>query len=220
MPENPHLTPPKQSRSQKTLERIVRASLDILEAEGVDGLTVQAIVKRARSSVGSFYARFAGKDDLLEYLGERVWREAAQRWDEALASRDLSGLTLPELVEGAVRLLADAGRSRASYLKALERAPNTGGDAYLAFQGHVVQGLEKLLLDRASEMDHPDPALAARLGLRAVVALLEEPPLPGAEPLSMDRRVAEAGRLLRGYLTGGASGEPPTGQVDFFEVWT
>jgi AcrR family transcriptional regulator len=220
MSATPHLTPPKQSRSQKTLERIVRASLEILDAEGVEGLTVQAIVKRARSSVGSFYARFAGKDDLLEYLGARVWREAAQRWDDALASRDLSGLSLTELVEGAVRLLADAGRSRASYLEALERAPGTGDDAYLAFQGHVVQGLETLLLARASEMDHPEPARAARLGLRAVLAVLEERPLPGSEPLSTEQRVVEATRLLSGYLTGGAAGEPPTGQVDFFEVWS
>lgn len=219
MPEKPHLTPPKQSRSKRTLERIVRASLDILDAEGVEGLTVQAIVARADSSVGSFYARFAGKDDLLHYLGERVWREAAERWDDALASRDFSGLTLAELVDGAVRLLAEASRSRASYLKALERAPGTGDDAYLAFQGHAVQGLEALLLAQASEMDHPHPSLAARLGLRAVLALLEAPPLPGAEPLSLEQRVEEAGRMLLGYLAGGPPGDRPTGQVDFFDIW-
>jgi AcrR family transcriptional regulator len=220
MPDNPHLTPPKQSRSQKTLERIVRASLEILDAEGVDGLTVQAIVQRARSSVGSFYARFAGKDDLLEYLGERVWREAAQRWDDALAGQDLDGLSLAELVGGAVGLLADAGRSRASYLKALERAPGTGDDAYLAFQAHALQGLEALLLARAGEMAHPEPALATRLGLRAVIALVEAPPLPGAEPLTMERRMDEAVRLLHGYLAGGEPGDRPSGRVDFFDIWS
>ena len=94
-----HVNPPKQSRSKRTLERLVGASLEILGREGPDALTVQAIVERAGSSVGSFYARFAGKEDLLDYLGERVWREAAARWDEALASRDLSGLDLRQLVE-------------------------------------------------------------------------------------------------------------------------
>ena len=72
--EATHHIPPKQTRSRRTLERIVQASLDILEREGPDGLTVQAIVERAGSSVGSFYARFGGKDDLLEYVGDRVWR--------------------------------------------------------------------------------------------------------------------------------------------------
>ena len=219
MSDTPHLTPPKQSRSQKTLERIIRASLEILDAEGPEGLTVQAIVTRASSSVGSFYARFAGKDDLLEYLGERVWREAAQRWDDALAARDLSGLTLAEVVDGSVRLLADAGRSRSSYLKALERAPSTGDDAYLAFQAHAIRGLTELLLARRADMSHPDPVLAVRLGLRAVVALLEAPPLPGAPLLSPEQRSDEAVRLLLGYLAGGAPEDRPTGQVDFFDIW-
>ncbi|HSG08554.1 MAG TPA: TetR/AcrR family transcriptional regulator [Longimicrobiales bacterium] len=215
-----HLTPPKQSRSRRTLERIVRASLEILEEEGVDGLTVQAIVARADSSVGSFYARFAGKDDLLEYLGDRVWREAAQRWDDALASRDLSGLSLSELVDGAVRLLADAGRSRASYLKALAQAPTTGDEAYLAFQGHAIEGLGVLLMAKASEMGHPDPAVAIRLGLRAVLALLEGPFPPGSETLPLERRLEEAGRLLHGYLTAGEAAGRSTGQVDFFDIWS
>ena len=85
----PH--PPRQLRSRRTLERIVRASLQILNEDGPDGLTVQAIVERAGSSVGSFYARFSGKDELLAYLGERIWREAAARWDEAVASRKGAG---------------------------------------------------------------------------------------------------------------------------------
>lgn len=220
MSDTAHITPPKQRRSEKTLERIVRASLEILEAEGADGLTVQAIVKRADSSVGSFYARFAGKDDLLEYLGERVWHEAAERWDDAMAARDFSGLTLAELVDGSVRLLADAGQSRSSYLKALERAHGTGDEAYLAFRAHTVEGLTALLLARSSEMSHPDPALATRLGLRAVAALLEIAPLPGAPLLSMEQRREEATRLLLGYLAGGSPEDRPTGQVDFFDIWS
>lgn len=216
----PHVIAPKQSRSQRTLERIAQASLEILEAEGPEGLTVQSIVKRSGSSVGSFYARFAGKDELLEYLGERVWREAAQRWDEALASRDWNGLGLADMVDGAVRLLAEVGRSRGSYLRALERTPGTGEDAYMAFQAHVVRALEALLLARESEMDHPDPEVAARLGLQAAQALVESVPMPGAPPIPLERRVDEAIRILHVYLAGGrAAGDQPSGQVDFFDIW-
>ena len=72
-------SPPKQSRSRKTLERIVNAALEILAAEGPAALTVQAVASRANSSVGSFYARFRGKDDLLNYLGTRVWEDVRAR---------------------------------------------------------------------------------------------------------------------------------------------
>lgn len=215
----PH-NPPRQSRSRRTLERIVRASLAILEEEGPEGLTVQAIVARAGSSVGSFYARFSGKDELLEYLGERVWREAAQRWDEALASRDWSGLDLAGLVEGSVRLLGEAGRSRATYLRALERTPGARDDAFLAFQAHVLEGMGALLLARAEEMDHPDPEVAVRVGLRAVQGVLDDAWGEGVEVLPLDRRMREASTLLLQYLIREGEGDTvDPAQVDFFDIW-
>jgi AcrR family transcriptional regulator len=168
--------------------------------------------------VGSFYARFAGKDELLAYLGERIWREAAERWDEALAAQAWDGLGLPKLVEGAVRLLSEAGRSRDEVLRALERAPGARADAYRSLQAHVLQGLEGLLLARAGEMDHPEPPVAVRLGLRAVLAVLEEPAPDAAAAIPEERRREEAARLLLTYLTGREGRRP--GPPDFFEIWS
>lgn len=215
----PHLNAPKQARSKRTLERIVRASLEILNEEGPEGLTVQAIVERAGSSVGSFYARFAGKDELLDYLGERIWHEAAARWDEALAARDWHGLGLEETIEGAVRLLGEAGRSRASVLAALERTPGSREDSVLAFHTHLIRGVERLLLERTRGMSHPDPAVAVPLGLHAVLAVLDASPTPGRETLPLEHRIEEAGRMLRAYLLGGEMQRRPSQDVDFFDVW-
>ncbi len=217
--ETAHLNPPKQGRSRRTLERIVKASLAILEDEGPIGLTVQAIVERAGSSVGSFYARFAGKDELLDYLGERVWREAAGRWDEAVAARDWSGLDLAGMVEGAVRLLGEADDSRAAYLRALGQTAGAGGDAYLSFRTHVTAGLEELLLARSDEMAHPDPPVAVPVGLRAALSVLEARVIVGADPLPVERRMEEAATLLMSYLAGGREGPAGSRDVDFFDIW-
>ena len=135
------LNPPRQNRSQRTLERLVRASLDILDEQGPTALTVQAIVTRADSSVGSFYARFKGKDDLLDYLGERVWQEALDRWNTSVSSHDWSELDLRQLAEGSVRLLSDAQRSRSSYLKSLDRAAGRNDDAYVRFRRPLLDGI-------------------------------------------------------------------------------
>ena len=218
MPELLPQLPPKQSRSRRTLERIVRASLAILERKGAEELTIQAIVERSGSSVGSFYARFSGKEELLAYLGERMWREAAEGWDAALGARTWDGLGLAEVIEGAVELLAETGRSRGMVLRALERAPGAREDAYRSFQAHVLQGLEGLLLARAGDMDHPEPAVAVRLGLRAVLAVLEEPAPDAAAAIPEERRREEATRLLVTYLTGGEGRRP--GPPDFFEIWS
>jgi AcrR family transcriptional regulator len=215
------INPPKQSRSRRTLERILGATLEILETEGPDALTVQAIVDRAGSSVGSFYARFSGKDDLLEYLGERVWREAASRWDAALAEKDWAGLDLKEIVGGAVALLDQAGRSRASYLKALARTPGARDDAYLAFHTHVLRGIEALLLERVAEIDHPEPTVAVPLALQAALAVLEAPVASGlGGAAARERRAQEAQALVLSYLTGRSPRvAQPFEQVDFFDVW-
>lgn len=214
-----HVRPPKQSRSRRTLERIVRASLAILDEAGPDGLRVQAIVARAGSSVGSFYARFDGKDELLEYLGERVWREAAERWDQALASQEWRGLDLRSVVEGAVRLLSEAGRSRASSLRALERTPGARDDAYRAFHAHVLRGVEGLLLERVDEITHPDPPVAVPVALRGALAVLDAPPGSPLSDVADDRRVEESSRLVLAYLTGDAGGASSRGDVDFFDIW-
>ena len=166
MPDEPglaSLNPPKQSRSRRTLERIVDASLELLATEGPSGLTVHAVVDKADSSVGSFYARFKGKDDLLDYLGDRVWQEALDRWNEALVSRDWSELELGALVEGAVGLLIDAQRSRSAYLKALDRAAGRQSDAYATFRSHLLVGLADLLLERRGAIAHENAELAVRL---------------------------------------------------------
>jgi AcrR family transcriptional regulator len=230
-----HLNPPKQSRSRRTLERLVEASLDILSEDGPSGLTVHAVVERAGSSVGSFYARFGGKDDLLDYLGERVWQEAQERWNAELAARDLTQVPLADLVAASVGLLIDAQRSRSRYLRALDRADGRQGDAYEAFRAHVRKGLVDLLLSRRSEIRHETPELAVHVALEAVVGVVDTE-LQGSEPesretdarsgtstssrarLGREELVTECRSLVLGYLTGD-SGRGPEGRVDFFDVW-
>ena len=219
----PALNPPKQPRSRRTLERIVRAALDILEEEGPSGVTVQAVVARAGSSVGSFYARFGGKDDLLEYLGSRVWDEALGRWSEAVAARSWAEMDLAELIAGAVGLLFDVRRSRVEQLRSLDRMAG-GTGAYDSFRAHLLQDLESLLLERRAEFRHESPELAVRLGLRAVLGVLDgelEGELevePGDEADPRDVLLRECRDLLLAYLVGGRSAGDPA-QVDFFDVW-
>lgn len=218
------LNPPKQPRSQRTLERIVAAALELLEQEGPDGVTVQAVVSRADSSVGSFYARFGGKDDLLHYLAERVWDEALERWAAAVEARSWSDMSLAEIVEGAVGLLIDVRRSRVGHLRELDYMAG-GGDAYERFRRELVGSLEKLLLERQGEMEHANPELAVRLGLSAVLGVIDVgPDAPGTgrsadgAGLGRDLLLHECTELLLRYLTAGSTtrGSEP---VEFFDVW-
>lgn len=218
--ETAPINPPKQDRSRRTLERIVAASLELLATEGPGGLTVHKVVERADSSVGSFYARFGGKDDLLDYLGERIWTEALGRWNGALQSTDWSEYELAGLVRASVGLLADAQRSRSVYLRAIDRISGPRAHAYETFRTEVLEGVSDLLLSRAEEIDHEDRERAVRIGLRAVMGVLDAEARAIGERLDRNTLVDECSRLLMGYLSVPDSGSSGGAGPDFFDVWS
>jgi AcrR family transcriptional regulator len=219
-PEPANINPPRQRRSQRTLERIVAASFDILATEGPSGLTVHRVVEKAHSSVGSFYARFEGKEDLLDYLGERVWAEALDRWQRALESRDWGEAKLPALVRGAVALLVDADRSRSVYLKSLDQVSGRRSNAYDLFRVQVLEGVAALLLERSSEMTHSAPTVAVRIGLEAVMGVLDAENRVAGDRLDRELLVDECTSLLTRYLAETSSGGADGSGVEFFDVWS
>ncbi len=205
-----HVNPPQQARSRRTLERIVRAAVALLDEEGPDGLTVQAVVARAKSSVGSFYARFKGKEELLEYLEERVWDEARERWQAQLAERDWSSLSMEEVARGSARLLASTHRSRAIFLKSLDRMGAGGGEGYESFRRFVLQALAKLLLEHRDRIRREDAEAAVRLALAALSGIVETGDPETGEPFPEEVTVREGSALVLTYLMADiGAGEAP-----------
>src|SRR5437867_12848075 len=77
---------PEQARSQRTLRRLLAAAAVLIEEKGHAAVSIPEIARRARSSVGGFYARFRDKNELLRALEERhfleVWRRLEVLADE------------------------------------------------------------------------------------------------------------------------------------------
>jgi len=218
--------PPKQDRSRRTLERIESAALALISERGVEDTTVHDIVRRARSSVGSFYARFPAKEDLLLHLESKVWTRARERFDEALEERDFGGVPLAALLEPLVRLVLDSNREDARQRRFLDirNGSQDRGAGMRTFHAHILARIRPLLLARNEEILHPIPERAVDLGFAAVVGairVLEEGTLEeGARAgLSDEAVVLELARLYRFYLGGGRTeGEMPP-QMEFFDIW-
>ena len=225
-PVSDHLNPPRQDRSRRTLERIEQATLALIAEGGVEAATVQDIVKRARSSVGSIYARFDGKEDLLLHLEGRIWREARVRFDEALDERDFDGISLTGILEPLVQLVLQSHREDARQRRSLDIRPGSPeqGAGMRGFHAHILSRIRPLLLARDREILHPIPERAVDVGFAAVVGairVLEEGTLEeGARAgLTDESVVAELARLYRSYLGGGRpDGEAPP-QMEFFDIW-
>ena len=156
---------PKQNRSRASFEKVIAAARQLLEEREFESFTLADVVKLSGVSLGSIYARVAGKDDLLRVVQERVLEEMAvdetillslERWEGV----PLSAM-LPVLLDG----VAETLRRNASTLRAFMHRAATDDvirGAGRASGERVARMFQEVLLLRRDEIKHPDPERAAR----------------------------------------------------------
>ena len=218
--------PPQQERSRKTLARIVKAALELIEQRGVDGASVQDIARRARASVGTFYARFEGKDDLLKYLEVQLWADAEATWREALETHEWGSLSFEELVSTVVHILIEVDRAGARQRRLIEhsRGPGTASEVARAFEARLSEDIRELLLRHASRIEHPDPSRAVDVCLAVVAGTLRHrdsgrlgmTSLGGMDDAAW---ATELTHLCLAFLGGSSASTGSRSQMDFFEIW-
>ena len=213
---------PQQARSARTLARLEAAALRLIREEGLAGLSIQGVVKEAGSSVGSFYARFGSKDDLLEYLRSGARARALDAWAERAAdlsqqAGDLEAL-LPLMCAAVVATFEGAG------VEAMLLNPDSG-TAQEGLGEAMAESLRGLLAAHRDEIRHPDPMLAVDFSVRALVALgreLASLPDQGRPGHSREALLGEVALSQLRYLAGGgdpdADREPRQG-IDPFDIW-
>ena len=94
----PSFIEPQQTRSRRTLERIVSATETLLVRQPFASVTVDEIVAEADASKGSFYNRFADKESLIDYLSELHFDQLAAAWRRFLEPTRWNGTSLRRLV--------------------------------------------------------------------------------------------------------------------------
>lgn len=85
---------PKRAREQPALSRdqIVRAALELLDAEGLDALSMRRLGARLGSGATSIYWHVANKDELLELVLDEVYGEAQVPAAEEIGWRDAASV--------------------------------------------------------------------------------------------------------------------------------
>jgi AcrR family transcriptional regulator len=205
-----HVQPPLQDRSRRTLEKIGRAVEDLLATRSFDDISVADIARRARCSIGSFYARFASKDDLLPYLYERYDADLKPRIQARAAAVDWSTLTLRDAVWLIVENTVDMYVERRNLLRAVallvRTNPSAATPAMRGVRREATDLPAQALARFAGEIAHADPLDAARIGFFMVTAiarekiLFGEAPHASSTPLDADRLKRELARMLLAYL--------------------
>jgi len=175
----PRVRPPRQVRSQETLDRILDAAERVLDEKSFTEATVAEIMMRAGVTVGAFYRRFPDKDALLHFLDERFFQEVGERGHAVLDVERWRGAStadiLTEVARAAVELyLTNRGVARSLFLRA--RVDPVVQTSARRVNAHFIERLQTLLLqpERRGELTHPDPERAIALGFLMFIGALRE----------------------------------------------
>jgi AcrR family transcriptional regulator len=78
--------PPRQARSIASTNRMLTAAEALFAAGGAEAVTVEAVVRKAGTSVGSFYARFTDRAGLLAAMHGRFLERMREEAGAAVAA--------------------------------------------------------------------------------------------------------------------------------------
>jgi AcrR family transcriptional regulator len=168
-----------------------------------------AVAARAGSSVGALYTRVPDKAALVRAVQLRILSRQLTAMEALTADTRLSTAPLDEVVERFVAGLVLAFRAHAGVVRAFL----VQGVRDAVMRQRVVLGLEAVaamlagLLRERSDIDHPDPELAADVVVRTIVGALQQTILLD-RPFPEEPYIAELTRAARCYLTDPPAGEP------------
>lgn len=184
---------PVQARSRKTMNRILDAAETLLAESSIDRIGIADITAAAGVAAGSFYTRFADKDDLLERLVERYVDDL-----HAVAARAVPKIRAERRLEARVAMVIDAvtglfaqrrGVVRSVLMK-IRHDPDYRNPALMReFQAFYDLAAE-LITGTGEEIRAPDPRAAGRFCVQLIASfcrdaiLFEEFPLQLTTPRS------------------------------------
>ena len=208
----PHLkAAPRQERSQDTLARVLRATEHLLDRMHFEDITLGQILERADVSVGSFYARFHSKEDLLPHLYTAYSENLRRRAAAAAAPERWAGKNLAARIRALMHLAVAAYREERGLLRAVallaRSRPKQVAKSALRERDDQYRTMAALLLACAGEIRHPAPARAVATGLLFALAacrdkiLFAEAPHPASVTLTDEQLADELARALHAYLT-------------------
>jgi len=168
---------PRQARSQETLERLLGATLELLDECSFDEITVADIVRQAERTVGSFYARFEDKYAVLYELVARRNERIVESVTTFCEPDRWTGRPLAEFVAESVTANVRAVRRSTPLFRAALIAAAT--DERFREQRHAMTRecaeLQKaFVMTRIHEISCVDPARASDQMFEVVAAALEQ----------------------------------------------
>jgi AcrR family transcriptional regulator len=163
MPTETAYRPPRSRPGHRSLEKLLVAAEDQLRKEELEFFTVDGVLERAGVSVGSFYARFPGKDALLSAVVDRLHARTQPAILAALEAQRHVEQSLEEAVDHAFGILIEDVMNERELHRAFMML--SAFDPVLRSKGEQVHlehrlAVTAVLAAHRAEIGHTDPDMA------------------------------------------------------------
>jgi AcrR family transcriptional regulator len=194
------------------MERLLAATLEVIEERGLAGVTIPEIAAAAGASTGSVYRRFTDKEALIRSAFLRLLEDAQEANQASLPPDRFQGLGLDQALHAVGRALVAQYRGRAGLLKALDQFLEVQSDE--AFRERSIglieanlRGVVEALLPFQDRIAAEDPERAIVFALLSATTVIEvnklHTPLLWRRMLPLDDNAlaTEAAKAMAAYLT-------------------
>ena len=173
---------PQQQRSRATLARLIKATIDTLETQGLEGATIPRIATAAAVAPATVYRRFRNRDALYRVAFLDALEKSAAANRENLRIESFRDQTLGGIVRSLVHVTMQQYRVQPGLMKALTRfVENDSDDEFrkraLELVSENFEHFIDILLVFKDQIPHQHPrrAIAFALLTMATVVRKETP---------------------------------------------
>jgi AcrR family transcriptional regulator len=197
---------PQQARSRESLNKLLKATVEVLGQQGVAGTTIPRIAAHAGLTPGAVYRRFRNKDVLLETAILRILADQGKVLLLALTVEAAAEIPFPTLAEQVINSLVVSYRVNASLLRAIRQflQDNEGTPFWKKASKLEMQTFEYLVdifVTSGRDIKHADPRAAVALGLVMVIGTLWEIIVNPGDIKAWKGLLPKDDRALKGELT-------------------
>jgi len=193
--------PVKQSRSQKTRDRLLAAGFKLLRRKDFDQLSVADIARAAHCAVGSFYQRFFDKEQYFFALAEMRREQSRAQLEDWY-----QGVKLGSIVERAIEREFGFVLEHPDFWRAALRRATTDSSFWQEFRVLGRESVERFigvygrLLGRSLSVDEQERIRFAFQMVRGTMnnTLINQPGPLSLEDAGFRRQIERAFRLVAG----------------------
>ncbi|MFD2366420.1 TetR/AcrR family transcriptional regulator [Pseudoduganella sp. GCM10020061] len=174
---NPTTLEPRQERSRATVERLLNATIGILNQAGLEGALIPRIAKDAGMAPANVYRRFVDKEALIRAAFLHALSRSNQN-NEALLAQHILGDHLADSVAKVIALMFQQYRSHPLFMRSLSRFIETDSDQEFVSKARAILGqnldcLIRILLAHREEIRHAQPETALRFAVLQAACAVE-----------------------------------------------